>query len=80
MKKLNTIINKYHSTGGRNIIYNVPFEVMDEAGELDSVIVAYSPDHIRQIRNGRLNDYIILAPMGMNIATEFSTHLVSEYK
>mgnify|MGYP001227182709 FL=1 len=80
MKKLNKIINKYHYRGGRNIIYNVPFDVLDEVKRRDKVIVAHSPNHIRQIRNGRLNDYIILAPMGMNIAKECSTHKVSEYK
>ena len=78
MEKLNKLIKKYHSSGGRNLIYNVPFEVMDEAG--DNVIKIMSPDYLRNVRNGRLDDYIAIAPMGMNIATEFSTHKNSEYK
>jgi len=78
MKKLNLLIKKHHSSGGRNLIYNVPFEVMDESG--DNVIKILSPDHLRNVRNGRLNDYIAIAPMGMNIATEFSTHKSTDYE
>lgn len=78
MEKLNKLIKKYHSSGGRNLIYNVPFEVMDEAG--DNVIKIYSPDHLRNVRNGRLDDYIAISPMGMNMSSANSTHKTSEYK
>jgi len=77
MEKLNKIIKKSHSRGGRNIIYNVPFEVMDKAD--DSVIKILSPDHLRQVRNN-IDEYVAIAPMGMNIGSEVSTHKVSEYK
>jgi len=50
---------------------------MDKAD--DSVIKILSPDHLRQVRNN-IDEYVAIAPMGMNIGSEVSTHKVSEYK
>jgi hypothetical protein len=76
MKRLNYLIKKYHSKGGRNIIVNVPHEVVDIAG--NGVIVACSSDHIRSVRNS-VDDYIMLVPVGMSARSEMSTHKTSTY-